>query len=62
MAPNNGTRPKELAAKKASVKPAKAKRVSRSSFEIAEDYIELNFKPIIDIEKEEQLSIIDLKA
>lgn len=62
MAPNNGTRPKELAAKKASVKPAKAKRVSRSSFEIAEDYIELNFKPIIDIEKEEQLSKKELKA
>lgn len=37
-------------AKKRSPKKPAAKR--RPSFEIAEDYIELNFKPIIDVEKE----------
>ena len=34
----------------------------RPSFEIANDFVELNFKPIIEVEAEESLSKAELKA
>ena len=47
-------------AKKDKVQPDVPKR--RPSFEIAQDYMELNFKPIIDADGEEELSKKELRA